>query len=722
MRCGRAKLPIYYVLIVALQSLAEHSSSATINHYEEHDIVDIVAQKSASSLQDRIHRAKIELWKRGAFSLDENVLVPTDKTLNKKSRLEVIVHEMENMVRLAPIRLGPIRKMRHDLHISGTAERYSSIYGDLSNLINMRGGADDVLVDEEEKVYDLELKLKQLGEKFGSDFNAAIDKNIQEHQSDCKLSCESFYCADEGVSNEVNGWNQTSFVSYSMGPVPPEDFAGVFGFPLDLIKVSKEAIFTSSEAANVVSMAEEEGISHNEFPSGKYKLGGDWLLNLPRTRAWFNDRLKSTLFPLLAGLFPEIISSPRVLRAHSVSLLKYNSSHPRTDVHVDNGILAMTLAMTPINEYKGGGTFFEHMGVDNVLPMDVGGGTFRPGSVRHGGHRVGRGTRYILGAFLLIEDRVEHVRRLKNRGAKLRRAGDLDGAVNHFKWALALNPKCTTCLKDWAEILHFRKDFVQAEVKIRKVLELLEEQDSDALFTLGLLLSELGKDDESIAAYQKSVKLNAEDAELCYNLGIKFGEKGDVREEMEMYSKATSIDPTMGGAWINWGTCLAEKGDFDAAEHKFKRALLCSQEVAPKAMLNLALVYQANANKFVASGNLEAAKKAIFEATKYLNTAKPLLDLYSNQNNPDDDLSRYVSQFKPLRLQVHRLAGQILAGLQDFPACEAEFRSCTINFPDEPGAWHMLSRILEVQGKTAEANVAKEKLNAIMALKGGLAR
>ena len=123
-------------------------------------------------------------------------------------------------------------------------------------------------------------------------------------------------------------------------------------------------------------------MSGNEYRSGKYKLGGDWLINLPRTREWFNKHLETTFFPQLVKLFPEIISSASVLRAHSVSLLKYNSSHPRTDVHIDNGILAMTIAMTPSDDYVGGGTFFEHMGTDHVLPMDVGHATFRPGSVR----------------------------------------------------------------------------------------------------------------------------------------------------------------------------------------------------------------------------------------------------------------------------------------------------------------------------------------------------
>ena len=118
-------------------------------------------------------------------------------------------------------------------------------------------------------------------------------------------------------------------------------------------------------------------------------------------------------------------------------------------------------------------------------------------------------------------------------------------------------------MKDWAEILHRQQEFHEAEKKIRTALELLENKDSDALFTLGVLLSEQGRDDESIEAYRQSVALNAEDAELCYNLGIKLGEKGMVKEEMKMYAKATKAEPKFGGAWLNWGTALAEGGNMD---------------------------------------------------------------------------------------------------------------------------------------------------------------
>ena len=45
---------------------------------------------------------------------------------------------------------------------------------------------------------------------------------------------------------------------------------------------------------------------------------------------------------------------------------KIRPSGPRTL----NGILAMTLALSPRANYTGGGTFFEHMGEDSIIEME----------------------------------------------------------------------------------------------------------------------------------------------------------------------------------------------------------------------------------------------------------------------------------------------------------------------------------------------------------------
>jgi len=51
--------------------------------------------------------------------------------------------------------------------------------------------------------------------------------------------------------------------------------------------------------------------------------------------------------------------------------------------------------------------------------------------------------------------------------------------------------------------------------------------------------------------------------------------------------------------------------------------------------------------------------------------------------------------------------------MKDFVSSEIQFRRATERFPNIKGAWEMLARILEVQGKTGEALIARNQLNKI---------
>lgn len=479
-------------------------------------------------------------------------------------------------------------------------------------VLQLRGGADGCSAMAgscEPKEADIEA----LRAELGPDFSAAIDANIAEHEADLATSCASFYCGDAN-SEPLPPSRTFPVASHPMGSVPPEDFASMFKFPLDLIKVTVEPLIPAQEADRVIAVANAEGIAGNEYTSGKYKLGGDWVKKMPETLAWFNQRLEDTIFPAAAALFPMVVRGPQVLRAHSVAILKYNASHPRTDVHVDDGILAITLALSPKTNYTGGGTFFEHLGEESIVEMEQGHCTIRPGSVRHGGHPVRSGERYILGAFLLIADRVEHVRRLQNQGRAARGRMELRKARMFFKWALRINPKCATCLKNWAEALMTTPEggtlepklAAAAEEKLRKALELLP-RDSDALFSLGALLSSQGRKDEALEAYQASLRINADDHELCYNLGVQLGDRARYEEEIAMYLRALRIKGDFGKAWSNLGVAYASTGKLDLAEEPFAKACQYEPENR-KNWVNLARLHQAKGRGEAAAAAMARAK------------------------------------------------------------------------------------------------------------------
>ena len=208
------------------------------------------------NVQERIVRAKMELWSRGAFSFAEQQLFHRN--------LQDIATALELQATLAPLRHGPVRKVRQDTFEMSSRNQLSAVWEQL------RGGG---TIEEEKQ------RLPTLAQQLGPEFEQAIEQNRKDHAEDCRKSCELFYCAspkDPLVPLETLLPNdETAIASYSMGAVPPEDFASEFGFPLDLIKVTQGVpLFSAEEAATVIANAEEEGVDKNEYISGKYKLGG----------------------------------------------------------------------------------------------------------------------------------------------------------------------------------------------------------------------------------------------------------------------------------------------------------------------------------------------------------------------------------------------------------------------------------------------------------------
>lgn len=148
--------------------------------------------------RDRTEQARLELWSRGLFDLEDY------------SHYGSGVH------------MGPVSYVR-----SQTLFHRNSPNCDMNGYCRIRGGAQNAADYEKHS----EQKIHELGLRFGSEFLEAIQKNKEEHAEDCKRSCEIYYCADSSkplVSlDELLG--ETTIKSYSMGSVPPEDFAESFG-------------------------------------------------------------------------------------------------------------------------------------------------------------------------------------------------------------------------------------------------------------------------------------------------------------------------------------------------------------------------------------------------------------------------------------------------------------------------------------------------------------
>ena len=429
------------------------------------------------------------------------------------------------------------------------------------------------------------LPLDITGQPIALPENAALEKhlaaNLEEHQSEASATCDHFHCAPpDGV-----GLTAADFESYPMASVPSIDFPAAFA-DRDVIYVSKAPVFSTAECNEVIRLAELEGDGLPSTKSGKYQIGKAWIKDMPSVLTWFNKALSTQLFPTLSTLFPDLLPEAKELRAHSVAVLKYNASHPQTDVHVDDALFAFTIALSPADAFEGGGTYFEHLG--KIVDMPQGHATFRPGAVRHAGSAVSAGVRYVIGGFIAVADKVEHVRRLNERGNKILLASPnemgLLEAERLFRWGLLLNANCSLCHQNLGDTYLRLEQPADAEASLKHQIQLLP-RDSDAYFALGNAIrgQGAGRHADALAAYESAVAITPNDYESHLGRADMFSALERPLDEIAAFRAAAQIKPNDVRIWLNIGSAYSSEAVDDIEQGMSLRVHPCcpARAVAP---------------------------------------------------------------------------------------------------------------------------------------------
>jgi len=135
---------------------------------------------------------------------------------------------------------------------------------------------------------------------------------------------------------------------------------------------------------------------------------------VPALREWFDDALRTTLFPMLAQRYPHVTGGACNLRVMDAFVVRYDAAAQRSlPVHQDENILSFTIALNDRDEYEGGGVIFEALRpidappgspfAPTVLNADAGGVVTFPGKLRHGGNAITSGRRYIVPLFIYVD-------------------------------------------------------------------------------------------------------------------------------------------------------------------------------------------------------------------------------------------------------------------------------------------------------------------------------
>jgi tetratricopeptide (TPR) repeat protein len=263
-----------------------------------------------------------------------------------------------------------------------------------------------------------------------------------------------------------------------------------------------------------------------------------------------------------------------------------------------------------------------------------------------------------------------------------------------------------------AEDLIQKRDFAGAEPILHKVVQ-DDPSNYVAWFDLGFAENGLGKTDDSIAAYRKSVAAKPDVFESNLNLGIQLAKAGNPEAE-QFLRAATKLPPTssvaegQARAWISLAQVLEKTKPDEAITAYEQAAKLQPKDAEPHLSAGLLLE---NENKFADAEN-EYKRALALDPSSDAVTA--LANLYMRGRRfPEaaEYLEKIVGQ-QPQNAAAHIQLGRVLAAEGKNDAAVTELQAGAKLAPGDPSVQRDLADLYTTLGKNDQAEAVYRSLLA----------
>ena len=327
------------------------------------------------------------------------------------------------------------------------------------------------------------------------------------------------------------------------------------------------------------------------------------LHELQETVAFLNGGGLARVTNLAAACFPSAVDDPTSMWIYRGLVVNYDAAAGLTHqpMHRDGSLISCVIPLSPLDEYESGGTYVEPLG--RSVALEQGCALLHPSAVRHAGHRITRGERWVLAIFLNVHRMhyAEHARRFRARAQQCFVENALDAELDSLV-AEALEAEEeeeeeesgdaggieSGDGKRW-EIRSFRQltgvaaraPIGRDEKQAKRTMEEEEEEeavedseleclmhalhvsggcDHEVFYDLGARLHERGEFGEALLMYEKAAALNPLDALLQGNMGAANLRLGNRRDALRCYRRALAADPHDANARLNAGDLLLSEG------------------------------------------------------------------------------------------------------------------------------------------------------------------
>jgi tetratricopeptide (TPR) repeat protein len=151
-----------------------------------------------------------------------------------------------------------------------------------------------------------------------------------------------------------------------------------------------------------------------------------------------------------------------------------------------------------------------------------------------------------------------------NLGNALKAQGDLEGAVECYRRAIAAAPNSAPAYYNLGNALQAKRDREGAIACFRRAIA-ADPKLAAAHYSLGNALDDKGEVEGAIACYRQAIALDPKHAQAHNDLGNVLADKGEVEGAIECFKKAIAADPKHAIAHGALGRALLQQGRFAEA-------------------------------------------------------------------------------------------------------------------------------------------------------------
>lgn len=157
-------------------------------------------------------------------------------------------------------------------------------------------------------------------------------------------------------------------------------------------------------------------------------------------------------------------------------------------------------------------------------------------------------------------------------GDLLVKQGNMQGALEHYSAAFAVNPKSKELLNSLGNFFYRAGEFDKAASFYKEALK-IEKKSVILHINLGNAMAALGDIDASFRYYNAAISLEETNIEANYNLALLFMRTGELTKAADIFKFILTINPMLKEAYSGLGMVHEQLGQQDEAIENYKHAL-----------------------------------------------------------------------------------------------------------------------------------------------------